>query len=89
LINFAGGLRLSNCVNWRDTLVRTFGAFGTAVKYPSLWFYGENDSYFDPELAKRMHERYTQAGGKAALVAFGVFKRDSHTLFGDRDGLRI
>ena len=90
-INFAGGLRLSGdmCMNWQDTLVRAFRSFGESSRVPTLWFYGANDSYFEPALVKHMQEAYVAAGGNAKLVAYGPFKGDSHGTFGDRDGLKI
>ena len=48
---------------------------------PSLWFYGDNDSYFVPETWQRMHAEYVAAGGWARLVAFGSFGNDAHGLF--------
>jgi dienelactone hydrolase len=89
ILNFAGGLRLSSCFDWQDNLVSAFRAFGGASRYPSLWFYGDNDSYFEIALAKRMYEAYTASGGKAQLVAYGPFKADSHRTFGDRDGFTL
>ena len=91
VINFAGGLRLSGdrCMNWEATLVSAIRSFGGSTKLSSLWFYGENDSYFGPELVKRMHSAFTESGGKAKLVAFGPFKSDAHEMFVDRDGLNI
>jgi dienelactone hydrolase len=91
VINFAGGLRLrsTQCFDWEDNLVRAFRGFGSGSRYPTLWFYGENDSYFSQPLARRMHEAFTHAGGKAQLVAYGAFKSDAHRTFPDRDGLKI
>ena len=91
IINFAGGLRLtsSQCFDWQSSLVSAFRTFGEAARYPTLWFYGENDSYFEAPLAKRMHEAYSAAGGKAQLVAYGAFKGDAHRTFSDGDGLKI
>lgn len=91
VINFAGGLRQTGglCSFWEKSLVDAFGSFGGKTRIPSLWFYGANDSFFNPELAKRMHDAYVQAGGPAKLVAFGPFKGDAHRTFGDRDGLSI
>jgi dienelactone hydrolase len=50
LINFAGGLRIhgSSCP-WQSSLVNAFAAFGKQTSIPSLWFYGANDSHFNPE----------------------------------------
>ena len=91
VLNFAGGLRVAEhaCFDWQDNLVRAVRDFGRTTRYPSLWFYGDNDSFFEIALAKRMHEAYTSGGAPARLVAYGPFKGDSHRLFGDRDGLQI
>lgn len=91
ILNFAGGLRLTGaqCFDWENVLVAAFRDFGRSARYPTLWFYGDNDSYFEIALAKRMYEAFVSAGGKGQLVAYGPFKSDSHRLFGDRDGLKV
>ena len=89
LINFAGGLRNDGCTGWEATLARAFGSYGRLTTLPSLWFYGDNDSYFQPWLFKDMHKQYVDAGGAARLVAFGVFSGDSHSLFGSPAGVAI
>jgi len=88
VLNFAGGLRTEGCA-WESSLVRAFGVYGGQTRIPSLWFYGENDSHFNHALASRMHQAYTEAGGKATLVKFGAFKQDAHAMSGSRDGVRI
>ena len=89
LINFAGGLKNTNCGGWEANLVRAFGAYGRNNHYPMLWLYGDNDSYFPRPLVDQMYASYSAAGGLAKLVAYGRFKGDSHALFGDRDGFKI
>jgi dienelactone hydrolase len=89
LINFAGGLRPDRCAGWESTLVDAFGAYARETRAPSLWFYGDNDSYWPPRLYRAMHESYRAAGGKARLVAFGDFAADAHGLFGPRSGLSL
>jgi dienelactone hydrolase len=90
LVNFAGGLKLEICAGWERALVRAFGAYGAKSKYPSLWFYGDNDSYWPKETVSQMHAAYVGAGGNARLVAFGVFRGgDAHSMFGRREGLGI
>ena len=89
LINFAGGLRQEGCAGWESTLARAAGSFGGNTRLPSLWFYGDNDSYFSVNTYSDMFKRYTEAGGPARLVAFGVFGSDAHSMFGSPDGLRI
>lgn len=89
LVNFAGGLRQEGCTAWQQNLVSAIGDYGADTKLPSLWFYGDNDSYFPPFVWQGAHARYTQAGGRAELVAFGNFGSDAHSLFGSRAGLPI
>ncbi len=86
LINFAGGLRQDSCAAWEFTLIRAFGAYGKETRLPSLWFYGDNDSYWQPWLYRDMHQSYVNAGGRARLVAFGRFGTDAHGLFSSRSG---
>lgn len=88
VLNFAGGLMTKGC-QWQESLVKAFGNYGAETAIPSIWFYGQNDSYFGPELAARMHAAYTRAGGDATLVAYGPFKNDAHSMSGSRDGVAI
>ncbi len=89
LVNFAGGLRQDSCVGWESTLARALGTYAGETRVPSLWFYGDNDSYWPTWLYREMHQQYVAAGGKARLVAFGNFGSDAHSLFGGRGGLAI
>jgi dienelactone hydrolase len=90
LINFAGGLRDdSNGCGWRSALVSAFAEYGSQNKLPSLWMYGQNDSLFSPELVARMHDAFEQAGGRAQLVEYAPFKRDSHGMLASRDGQKV
>lgn len=89
LVNFAGGLRQEQCVGWQQGLIGAAGHYGREARAPSLWFYGDNDSYFQPFVWQGMHEAYVAAGGAARLVAFGTFGGDAHSMFGAADGARI
>ena len=89
LINFAGGLRQESCAGWESGLARAAASFAKETRVPSLWFYGDNDSYFNTYTYRGMFEKYTTAGGKANLVEFGRFGRDSHSMFGSRAGVPI
>ena len=89
LINFAGGLRQENCAGWEATLARAGAGYGKETKVPSLWFYGDNDSYFKPETFRPLFGNYVAAGGRAELVAFGKFGSDAHAMFGSRAGEAI
>ncbi len=90
LVNFAGGLRTNTCAAWERSLVAAFAAYGEKSRLPTLWFYGDNDSYWSKETSAAMFSAYVGAGGKARMVAFGTFKgSDAHGMFGHRDGLAI
>ena len=93
IINFAGGLRRSDgsCL-WESSLVSAFETYGKTSKVPTLWFYGDNDSYWGPadDLPTRMHEAYGKGGGNAKLVPYGKFDRgDAHGMFSANAGLKI
>jgi dienelactone hydrolase len=89
-INFAGGLRFSGsgCL-WENALAQAFASYGARSKLPSLWFYGDNDSFFPPELWKELEQKYRAAGGNVRLVAFGRFRSDAHGMFSSSEGLPI
>lgn len=89
LVNFAGGLRQTDCASWEGGLIRGAKSYGAETAQPSLWFYGDNDSYFSPYVFHRMHENYVMAGGKAELIAFGRFGTDAHAMFGSPAGEAI
>ena len=90
LLNFAGGLRIDgDYCDWKAALVTAFTSYGSRTSLPSLWFYGENDSYFDPSLAQRLQNAYQSAGGSSHLIAYGRFKSDAHGLISSRDGIPV
>jgi len=89
LVNFAGGLRQESCAGWQANLGRAAGTYGTETQLPSLWFYGDNDSYFSPSTWQDMAARYNSGGVKARVVAFGTFGSDSHSMFGSSKGQGI
>jgi dienelactone hydrolase len=89
LVNFAGGLRQETCPGWEAVLARAGSAYGKKATVPSIWFYGDNDSYFPPRVFQALHENYLAAGGQADLVEFGQFGRDAHAMFGSPAGEKI
>jgi dienelactone hydrolase len=91
-VNFAGGLRYTNNCQWELAIKDAFSRYGARTQVPSLWFYGENDSYFPPAVVALALEAYRVAGGKAEMVAFGPFGpfgKDAHSMFSSYDGLPI
>lgn len=89
VINFAGGLRQTGCADWEGGLARAAAAYGGQTRVPSLWFYGDNDSYFSPSTWRAMHDRYSAGNPRTELIAFGRFGKDAHGMFGSRAGEAI
>ena len=89
LVNFAGGLRQVDCAGWEAGLARAGSGYAKKAKAPSIWFYGDNDSYFPVRVFQALHENYLAAGGQAELVSFGQFGSDAHAMFGSRAGETI
>jgi dienelactone hydrolase len=89
LINFAGGLRNTDCPAWERGLAVGAADYAKTTRVPGLWFYGDNDSFFNVPTYQAMYAGYTAAGGKARLVEFGTFGNDAHSLFGSSAGAKI
>ena len=89
LVNFAGGLRQPDCIAWENNLANGAAAYAKDTKLKSLWFYGDNDSFFSTSTYRAMFDKYQAAGGQAKLVAFGTFGSDAHSLFGSPLGAPI
>ena len=93
-VNMAGGRggHVDNIPNLNcapDRLVEAAGRYGATARAPMLWVYTANDSYFAPELARRMHAAFTAAGGQARFVAAAPFGTDGHGLFFGRGGSAV
>jgi dienelactone hydrolase len=80
VINFAGGRgsRAANDVCGEARLVAAMGRFGEGTRVPSLWLYAENDLFFRPDLARRMHKAYALGGARTALHILGEYGNDGH-----------
>jgi dienelactone hydrolase len=77
----------NNCAP--DKLVEAARDFGKKSRIPMLWIYSENDTYFGPDLAKRMREAFTAAGGNAEFQMLPPFGSDGHFLIDAAEGVPI
>ncbi|KRR28088.1 dienelactone hydrolase [Bradyrhizobium lablabi] len=77
----------NNCAP--DKLVEAAGDFGRTSRVPMLWLYIENDTFFGPELSKRMHAAFTAAGGNAEYHLFPPHGGDGHFFVGSPDAVAI
>ena len=72
-----------------DKLVAATAEFGRTARLPMLWIYTENDTYFGPDLSRRMHEAFVGAGGDAEYHLVGPFGNEGHGLIDAREGVPI
>lgn len=77
----------NNCAP--DKLVAATGEFGRTARVPMLWIYAENDTYFGPELTKRMHQAFVEAGGNADYRMLPSFGTDGHFMINSADAVPI
>lgn len=75
-----GGKPNNNCAP--DKLVEATAEFGRTAHVPMLWIYIENDTFFGPDLSKRMHAAYTGAGGNAEYHLMPPFENEGHFFIG-------
>jgi len=82
-INFAGGRgsRDDDEVCNEDGLVQTFASLGRTSRVPMLWVYASNDSYFGPDLARRLHDGFRAGGGNAKFIVAPPYGDDGHYLY--------
>lgn len=96
MIDFAGGRGghqklpeggIGNCTP--NALVTAAGKYGATARVPILWIYTANDSFFEPNLARRMFEAYNAAGGKGIYRPLDAFGRDGHNLASSDSGMAV
>jgi dienelactone hydrolase len=83
VVNFAGGRgsRGPDDVCREKRLVEAMAQYGRGAQVPQLWIYSENDRYFGPELARRMHRAFVASGGRAEFVRAPPTGLDGHGYF--------
>lgn len=96
IVDFAGGRGgrqklpgggVGNCAP--DALVIAAGRYGSTARVPTLWVYAANDSFFEPNLARRMFDSYVGAGGRGTYRPLGAFGKDGHRLAASDGGVAV
>jgi dienelactone hydrolase/invasion protein IalB len=77
----------NNCAP--DKLVEATAQFGRTSRVPMLWIYIENDTFFGPDLSRRMHEAFAAAGGNAEYHLLPPFGNEGHFLIGSPNSIPI
>ena len=66
-INFVGGWIAEGCGDYRS-INRTLFVDGAAFPGPSLWLYGENDSFYSLPYSRSNFDAFTLAGGLGNMI---------------------
>ena len=72
-----------------DRLVAAARQFGEKARIPTLWLYAENDSYFSPELSKRLAEAFRMAGGRAEYHLLPPVGTEGHDMIQSRGAAEV
>jgi dienelactone hydrolase len=81
------GIPNNNCAP--DQLVDAVAEFGSTARVPMLWIYTSNDSYFGPDLSKRMAEAFRATGGNVEYHLLPDFGEDGHFFINSADAVQI
>ncbi|MEH2564337.1 dienelactone hydrolase family protein [Bradyrhizobium sp. AZCC 2289] len=77
----------NNCAP--DNLVEAAAQFGRTARIPMLWIYTHNDSYFGPELTKRLAAAFQAAGGNVEYHLLPDFGGDGHFMIDSADAVQL
>ena len=66
-INFVGGWISEGCGDYLS-INRTLFVNGAAFPGPTLWIYGENDSFYSLPYSRSNFDAYTVAGGMGTMI---------------------
>jgi dienelactone hydrolase len=71
------------------TLISAAAEFGKAARVPVTWLVAANDSYFSPELSRRMVEAFRSSGGKVEFRVLPAYGSEGHWLPETEGGVKI
>lgn len=84
-INFVGGWMSDRCANAEAINTGTFKR-SAAYPGPTLWLYGENDSFYRMEHSRHNFDAFVAAGGRGTFAAYSLGPgANGHTLIGRPD----
>jgi dienelactone hydrolase len=71
------------------TLLAAAGEFGKAARVPVTWLVAANDTYFSPDLSRRLAGAFHSAGGKVEFRALAPSGSEGHWLAETESGVAI
>jgi homoserine acetyltransferase len=63
--------------------------FGKSARVPVTWLVAANDSYFPPELSRRLADAFRSSGGKVDFHVLAADGGEGHWLAETDDGIGI
>ncbi|MES2193894.1 MAG: alpha/beta hydrolase [Pseudomonadota bacterium] len=70
-------------------LLAAAAEFGRTARVPVTWLVAANDSYFSPELSRRMADAFRGSGGKAGFHVLAASGSEGHWLAESEAGVKI
>ncbi|WP_456637552.1 alpha/beta hydrolase family protein [Bradyrhizobium sp. USDA 10063] len=71
------------------TLMASAAKFGRSAKVPVTWLVAANDSYFPPELSRRLADAFRKAGGRADFHILPASGGEGHWLPESENGVKL
>jgi dienelactone hydrolase len=80
---------LPNRVCAPHTLISAAAEFGKAARVPVTWLVAANDSYFSPDLSRRLADAFRNGGGKVDFRVLAASGSEGHWLAETEAGVKI
>lgn len=71
------------------TLISAAAEFGKAARVPVTWLVAANDSYFSPDLSRRMADAFRAGGGKAEFRVLAASGSEGHWTAETEAGVKV
>ncbi len=71
-----------------QSLLAAAAAFGKAARVPVTWLVAANDTYFSPELSRRLADAFRAGGGKVQFSVLPAFGSEGHWMAESEAGVR-
>jgi dienelactone hydrolase len=71
------------------TLIAAAGEFGHAARVPVNWLVAANDTYFSPELSRKLADAFRAGGGKVDLRVLPAYDGEGHWMAETKAGVKL
>jgi dienelactone hydrolase len=72
-----------------EMLIAAAAEFGKTARVPVTWLVAANDTYFSPELSRRLAEAFRKGGGKVAFRVLAASGREGHWVATTEAGVQL